>query len=425
MQRIFKKIHAEKRHIQSIFSTSILGSAVSLIMTFAFANLMSPAKLGIYQYIISVVSIIGVISCTGALNAIIRATSRNDFYFLPVAHRLLWQGFIVGSLAACVVGAYYAFQGNVLLGASIISGSLLYLLIQVLYRHTSLFTALNEHPRVHTILKFHAIAPLIFVLPFLFTTNNPYVLTTLYFAGNVCAFIGGIWWTNLHTRERDILKNIKLEDKKLDRAYILYSIHQSIITLINTFAVNIDKIIIFQLLGPAQTAIYYIVTSIPNRLRGILKQFDAFLFARFARHAPESAKHHMRYWLYILLLLIAPIYIIYALFVETFFSFFLSPYVSYSYLTIIYGLTLFAIVEMFPRSTLKAHAQNKTLYIVSLMTYGIHTTCILIGIYTNGLQGAVIGATISKLTIAFMTYAIGKNHTPTHTHSTHQSTRVI
>lgn len=412
MVKIISKIKKERNNIVSILSTSIVGSIVSLIMTFSFANLITPTQLGTYQYIISIVSIIGVISYTGVLNGIIRAVSRHDFNFLPTAYTLLWKGSLYGAGVATCIGLYYLYYHNISLGLSIAIGGFLYLFTQVLYRYTSLFTALNEHTRVHMVLKLHAIAPLIFVLPFLLITDNPYLLTSLYFLGNACALMSSIWWTGMRKKEKDIFKNLSLERVKSEKLYISYSIHQSIITLISTVAVNIDKIILFQFLGPTQTAVYYVVTSIPNRIRSILKQFEAFLFAKFARHQSKNAKRQMEHWSMLFLFLVIPLYGVYALTIGWFFELFFSQYKSYAHLTIIYGLTLFCIVEMLPRSSLKAHAQNKTLYIVSVMTYVIHAFMVTIGVYISGLLGAVVGATISKLTISLMTYLIGKYHTP-------------
>ena len=399
MKHLIKKLSSEKRNIFSIMSTSILGSIVSLIMVLSFANLLDATSLGVYQYIISIVSIIGAISLTGIPTTLVRAISKKDYSFMLIAKKWLWIGSLGGIAVAGIISLYYLYKINFGFALSIFVGTILYLWIQVLYRFTALFAALEKVKTLNHLLKLHALSPLFFVLPALFLTTDPHILAILYFTGNLVSFIVGIYFLKMKDVERTILTHISedVSTPKKNRDYFMFSIHQSFISLFNTAGGNIDKIILFQMLGPEQTAMYYIATSVPNRLRGILKQFDIYLFAKFAKLTSSDANQKMRYWFFITIFSIIPICILYLLITPSFFRIFMPQYIDTVNLALIYGLSLFATAEMLPRSVMKAHAESNIFYRFSIISTIIRILLIITGILVAGLTGAIIGATISIL----------------------------
>ncbi len=197
--------------------------------------------------------------------------------------------------------------------------------------------------------------------------------------------------------EDSLIKLSSHTDIKRNFEYIKFGVHQSLITVLNTASAHLDKILIFQLLGAPQTAIYFIAISIPDKFRSIIKQFESSIFARFAKHTLKAVQQRILSRFVTALAIIVPIYLIYLLIAPFVFNIFLPQYENAVYLSQIYAITLFAGALVIPQSALKAHASSKDLYFNSIFIIITKPLFVFVGIHYLGLQGAIVGATVALI----------------------------
>lgn len=403
MHYLAQKIRSERNNLLSIITTTLLSIGASFLLMLAFANLLEPKQLGVYQYIISVASIIASFSLTGINNGIVRALGKKDFDFLNRVLRLSFYGFIPAIFLTVAVSSYYWWHGNFYLSAGIFLSSILALFIQLQSRYNYIYIAIEEFKTSNYLFKASALGPIIILIPSLFFTQNPAILAILYFGSSVIFSALVIWYFKMPRKIGQLLAGTKTT-KRSGESYTEFSIHQSVITLLNSASVHADKIIIFQMLGAPATAAYFIAVSISDRIRGIFKQFEPYLFSKFSKYSKSTTQQTLSFKFLIMLIGFFPIYIGYLLLTPYFFAFFLPKYTEITSLALLYGLTIFTGANMIHQSFLKAHGSTKILYLLSLLNIIIRVSCITIGAALYGLQGAVSGVIVSSFIVMFINY---------------------
>lgn len=417
MRNFRNKLWNERSSISSILSTSFISTITSVILMLIFANTLTKETLGTYQYIIAAVSFICAFSLTGTSNALIRAIGKGHYGYIQTAKKYLTYGIMSSTLIGILVGLYYLYQGNFLLGFSIPISALLMSLIYYQQKTNVILVAVEQFKRSNYLLKANALAPLFLLLPLVFFTQNAGVLAAFYFLSSLLGISITIYLFSLNCEEKELqisAKKISLGAKDKIQ-YFYFVAHQSIITLVSIGTTHADKILIFQLLGAQQTALYYIAISLPERIKGTLKQFEPFLFSKFAKYPRLSAQQEIGEKFIFTLFLIIPVYIGFYFLTPIFFSLFLPDYQESILLTQIYGLTLFASSAIIPYSFLKAHSSNDIFYYYTFFTSCTRIIFVVVGIIQFQLAGAIVGATLSTLINTLMLLALTLRYRSRHT----------
>lgn len=400
MHYLVGKIKSERGNLFSILSTTTLGLGASFLMMLAFANLLDPNSLGIYQYLISVVSLIGSVSLTGANTAIIRATGKKDYGFLPEIFKYTLYSFLLALVLAVAVSFYYGWQGNYYLAFGIFVSSVIYLFLQYLSRYNSIYVGIGEFKISNYLLKAGALGPVFVLLPALFYISNPAVLTILFFGSSALFTVFIIWRYKMYQIVQKLISSKSVAIKE-NSTYLRFAFHQSVITLISGAAAHLDKIIIFQMLGAEATAIYYITISIPDRLRGLLRQFEPYLFSKFLGYSAGNYNDHLTKKFFITVLGIIPFIILYAISAHYIFDLFFPQYVGAVSLTMIYSISLLATAGILPFSSMKAHSTNRSFYDYTIVYNVFKITLFIILTIQLGILGSVVATTISSSLTSF------------------------
>jgi O-antigen/teichoic acid export membrane protein len=395
-------MYIEKRNISFFFITNVVGVASSFLLMIAFANLVDKSSYGTYQYILSVASVIGACSLTGIGPAFVRAVGKKEYGFLKYGQQKAIRWSIIPLTIGFAVSGYYFIAGNHLIALSILICVIILLITDYLSRFVFILNGLGDFFKSNVILTAQALGPAVLLLPLLFYVQNPLVLTTVY-VGSV-ALSGFI--ANLFLKTSNILPSFDLTvvNTAYNNTNIKFAIHQSLIYVINIITTNFDKIFLFQTLGAHQTASYVVAISLPNRIRSLTKQFEPYIFSKFANHSEQAVKAKLTSKFIATLLLTVPIFLVYALFARYFFSTFLPQYTDMAMLSIVYALSLFGGASIVPFAALKAHANETYAYYYTGATSVITVGALIIGVSVAGLTGAVIAKTISMLINTFLVF---------------------
>lgn len=392
---IYKRMYLEKRNISFFFITNVVGLVSSFLLMIAFANLVDKSNYGTYQYVLSVASVIGACSLTGIGPAFVRAVGKKEYGFLKYGQKKAIKWSVIPLLIGFLTCVYYFIAGNYLIAISILVCVIILIVTDYLSRFVFILNGLGNFSKSNLILTAQALGPVLFLLPLLFFIQNPLVLTTVYF-GSV-ALMG--LCANLLLNTSQIFKNFDFSvvNEKYNNVNLKFAIHQSLVYVINIVTTNFDKILLFQTLGAHQTASYVMAISLPNRIRSLTKQFEPYVFSKFANHSAQAVHAKITSKFIATLLFTIPFFLIYALFAQYFFSKFLPQYTDMAFLSIIYALSLFGGASIVPYAALKAHANETYAYYYTAATSVVTITALIVGIFTAGLPGAIIGKMVSSL----------------------------
>ncbi len=314
------------------------GHAVTLLVALgtaiAFANLISPEIYGNYKYILSVTSILGVLTLSGLASALPRAAARGYDGSLHEAFVLTLKWSVGMFLIAGAVGSYYLFQGNTTLGVSfLIAGSATPLITAAsLFRPYLIGKKEFRLVGALTVLQ-TAVPPVATVLMVLVTHSVVALIATYFVSTTLTAYIAYRVVSARATGSVDpelthIGKNI------------------SIMNVITAAVGQLDNILIFQLLGGAELALYTFATAIPEQARGSLKHIASIALPKFAvkeKAAMKAATQKNSLTLLGMTVVITIVYILLAPFIfSTLFPVYMSavPYSQVFALTIMTSMVL-------------------------------------------------------------------------------------
>jgi len=218
---------------------------LSLATMFAFARWVPKEIFGKYQYVISTITIIAIFALPKMGTALTRAIAKgkDGMFSLCAKTKMKWG--LISIIISLFVSFWYFSHGNTSLGISFLIVSLRFPLPRIF----NLYSPFLEGKKKFDIqaeyqISINILEALTFI-PVLFFTNNLIIILITYFLSR--AIFRGIFF-------RITLK--RTENKKIDQETISFGKHLTVMQALEIFANQIDKIIIWQFLGPVSVAIY-------------------------------------------------------------------------------------------------------------------------------------------------------------------------
>jgi O-antigen/teichoic acid export membrane protein len=139
-----------------------------------------------------------------------------------------------------------------------------------------------------------------------------------------------------------VLKQIP-ENAQEDPGTLPYGKHLSLMSVLSVVASNIDKILLFHLLGPSEVAIYTITTSAPDQLKSVLGFLTTLFFPQFAKKSESDIRAVMRHTFFLFFITSAVGITIYIALAPWFFHVFFRQYEHYILLSQIFAVSLLTI----------------------------------------------------------------------------------
>ncbi|MEK7642703.1 MAG: oligosaccharide flippase family protein [Patescibacteria group bacterium] len=359
----------------------IINNILSVGLIVAFANLISPSNYGIYKYILSIYAIFALSGLSGSGPAITKSVAEGNEGIYSPALKLQRKWALIGSLGTLVTALYYLSHGNKILGYSFIVATIVlpFFESQNTYQHI-----LSGKKRFDLQIKYYSgtrIVSTVSIILALFLTQNVIIIVAAYFIPYILAnfYFGYL-----------ALKQIKLNNN-FDSSIISYMKHLSLIGVFSATVNYLDSIIIFQLLGPVQLAIYTIALAPATRLQSFFGIIPELSLPKYAEHPVDEIKKAIFPKILKAIPICILIVISYILIVPLFFKLFLPQYpesVRYAQLLALpfiwYPFALLARV-------LLVKASIKQLYHYNILESVAQCIIMFLAIYFFGLPGAVIG----------------------------------
>lgn len=367
----------------------VVSTLSTLALAVAFANLVPSETYGTYKYLLAIAAIFSLFTLPGMNTAIARSVARGDRSTIRTATnmRVVWS--LAGTVAACVGGAYYFINGNVELATALI-------LIGAFLPVFDTYTLYNAY--LTGIQNFKKQSLLYFISQSLSTLV---LIAALFFTQNVLTLLLA-YFVPLTTIRFLIYKKIEKEftSNTPDKETLGYGKHLSFLDIFGIVAGNIDKVLLWKFLGPAQLAIYAFAVAIPEQIKGPLKGISSVALPKFSTQTPAYIRLFYRsFWYKVtiyscVLFVISLIYIVAA---PLIFNLLFPNYLESVIYSQVFALSLFTGAQSIPATLLSAHKRTEVQYILTTTRAVIQIILLIVLIPQFGVMGAVVALVITNI----------------------------
>ena len=362
-----------------------IGMITSIVLLAVFAKWTPKEVYGGYNYILSMIGIIALLAFPGIDIALIRAVAqgREKTFFTAAKGKLFWASFT--SLVFLAVSGWYFLHSDTKLGLSFLLVAILFPLLDVFPLYLPYWNGKNNfylQSKYSIISRLCTAAALI---PVIIYSKNLVVIIFVYLLSNV-VIDGILFWSVCR----------KVKDTPVDDNVISNGKHFTFNKAIPLLASHIDKVIIWQVLGPTSLAIYAFAQLPVQRLYDLMPIYHLAL-PKLSTQKPELAKRSLgkkvRQLFFLTVLFYGLLFVLAPHLYYFLFPGYQDAVPFFQVLALTFILTPFLLFEV----ALVAAAAKKLLYIVRSIY--IISLCVLLVVLTPlyGLWGAVFAILISKI----------------------------
>ena len=368
-----------------------VNSLLSTVLLIAFANLMPKETYGIYKYIMSIGGALGFFTLTGINNAITQAVAKGYEGALKegVKAQLKWNTLF--SIATGIGGIYYFLKGNQTFALSLI----------ILGIFFPIYSAFNSYGFFLAGKKeFKLLAKYQIIFAFIYTAG---MITGLYFTKNIVVLV--LLYSTFHFLTTlyfysKTLKTFKPKEGTVIEKKELFKFggHLSIVNIFSTLSQYVDKIAVFQFLGPAQLATYALALAMPDRIKGFIKSITGIILPKLSEKTLEEIKpvfYKRTFQGLVIGAVLSGIYILIAPFI---FKVFFSKYLDSVFYSQLVALSLIFIVPAtYMGSVFRSQKMIKTIYLSSTASHILRIVLFLIFGILWGILGVIFASILMYL----------------------------
>ncbi len=355
--------------------------ASGLILAVAFANLLPKEVYGIYRYVLSVATIVGVFTLSSMGTVITRAVARGYDGALRVGFRaqMIWSIGIV--IASGMASLYYYINDNTTLAISLLIVGAFVPFIKGFGLYKSYLTGKQLFRESVTLGIWRKPLPLIAIITTLFLTDNPVIILLAYYSSNAIS-LGFIYLI--------VVRRYPATPKpNSDPELINYGKHLSFMTALGNIASNMDKILIFHFLGAAPVAIYSLATVPIKHIQTLFNTTQTLALPRLSKRNLRELQQTLHHKIRVATLLMAIITVAYILAAPFLFKLLFPAYLDSVLLSQIIALTLLTLPRTLYSQALEAHKMKRELYILRISVPIVRISLLGIFLPLYGIWGAV------------------------------------
>jgi len=374
----------------------VFGRACILLLTFAtmtaFARWVPKETFGAYQYIISIIAILAIFTLPGIGTALTRAVARGKEGMFALCAKASFKWSLIGVGGCLVISGWYFLHQNFILGNSFLIASFLFPIPRI---SNLLFSFWQGRKKFNIQTKYSIIINILEALvfiPVLFLTNNLILIILAYFISR--SIFRGIFF-------RLTLKKVKNQEK--DKETLSFGKHLTLMQSIALFGSQIDKIIIWQFLGPIPVAIYSFALFPLQRISGLIP-ISQLALPRFSEKNIKEMKKGIFKKFSKLFLISVPLTIFLILIAPSVYKILFPQYLeSIPYFQAL-ALTLLFIPFSLLSTSLVAEMKKRELYISSAVTPVLKIILFLMLIPFYGIWGIIAAILITRVCGSALTF---------------------
>ncbi|MEK7505119.1 MAG: oligosaccharide flippase family protein [Patescibacteria group bacterium] len=362
-----------------------ISSALALILTIGFANLIPPHDYGIYRYVVSWINLLTAGTIIGLNTSLIQSVARGlegsfgEIFFT----KLKWSA--LASLGSLILAVYYFINNDRLLGWSfVITATCLPLLktsglyAAILYgrKDFSLSTKINSFTRAVSVLA---------MLGTLLLTDN---LILILFAFFLPETLLQLYFT-LYILRKTPPNN--LSDPNTRK----YGLHLSLMEVLKVIASQIDKLLVFHYLGAAELAIYYFALAVPGQVKSVLQNTTSLALPKMSGANSVDLKNSLPQKIWRLELIMIVVVLLYIIIAPTAYQFVFPQYLESVLFSQVLAVSLLFLPRTFLSTAMVAKGKHRELYGLRITSPIARIFIIFISLRWFGLWGLITGRLVA------------------------------
>lgn len=361
-------------------------SLTSFGVSIIFAHYLTQEAFGTYKYVLSIAAILSSFTLTGFGGSISNAIARGHEGTLRTALRESLKWSIPMFVGALSLSAYYLNNKNTDLALVLLIVGITTPIINSTSLYTSFLSGKKEFRTLTIYTCFSTFFTSVSIAATAYITHNFLYVAFAYFLSNS---LGSVFF---YLRTLAVFK----PNNSHDPGSHSFGKHLTVINLLNTFAGNADRLLLFHTLGAANLAIYSFAVAIPDQIKGVLGSFSRIAQPKFAEKDLHSIKKHIYPKIIKLVMVIIAITIVYIIAAPLIFKYLFPKYLASRLFSQLIALSLIGVAGTIPLAALQAHAAKKSLYLHAIILNITRLVLISTLIPLFGLMGAVVANMISR-----------------------------
>ncbi len=270
----------------------VVGSILSFVLLYVFANFIPQETFGTYRYILSLVGSLSFVTLTGLNSAVTQAVAKSgNNGVLPYAIKLQLKWNFIFTLLAGGFGVYYFLNGNSLLAYTLWLMAIAFPFDILLNTYGPFLVGKKDFKRA-TIYGS--------------TTNIIHIsalIVAALFSDKIIILLGVYILFRILPNLFFYLKTVRtFKPEPLNQSekkeIFSFARHLSFVHILSILAQHLDKIIVFHYAGAVNLAVYGIATSIPERIRAYFKNIGGVMLPKISGKTIEEIRpvFYKRIW---------------------------------------------------------------------------------------------------------------------------------
>jgi len=388
---------------------------VAFVLSVLYARYLTKATYGDYRYVLSLLSVFGILTLPGIGTALTRAVSRGALGSYHRAHRAFLYSSLSVAFFGIIASIWYASLGNINLSLSLLVGSVLIPFVEGMGNWRALLDGMKRYKEkalYNSIIKFVYGVVMGGAVLWSYIAHTSSLITLLMLVG-IYYGVHGVANIILSAYAQSLIPR----DAPHDTETIRYGTHLSLAGIFATFATYIDGVLIYNLLGPESLATYSFAIAPPEQLKSLLANTATVSYTKLSEiTGTESGIANLQQTLpkkvfraTLLSTLIITVYIIAS---PTLFAIFLPKYLPSIHLSQAFALSLILFPFGIFHTVITAIGNLKTVYLDGIISPIIQIVCLIIFVPLWGLWGAIIARIVGRFFNHIIAWALFQRLTP-------------
>ena len=367
---------------------NIISTISSIFLAMAFARLLPKETYGQYQYILSIITIIGIAALPGMEAAIIQATARGFEGTFKKALETRFKWGLWGGIASIVIGIFFLLiKHNLNLSISFLIAGFFFPFMETSISYLSYLAGKKLFGIQVKYSTLSQIISAIIIIIALLLTKNLIILILIYFLSNTAL------------RMYFLLQTLKKypPNTNHDSESVSFGKHLTAVEIINTVSGQLANILLFNFLGATQLAIYSFVTLPAKEILYFLKNIRQIVLPKLAARTKEEIKKTLFKKIGKSFLIVVPIITFYIIAAPYLYKIFFPQYMESVFYSRLFSLTLLTFPLTMLGITFEAKMMKKQLYQIGILSSIFKIIILLIMTPIYGILGVVIAQLLSQV----------------------------
>lgn len=380
-----------------------IAAILAFLMSIAFANLLPKELYGNYKYILSVAALISIFTLPGINTAVTQAMAKGEKISLKDLTLSKIRYGLIASLISIVMSIYYLLVNKNDFAIIFLIVAILVPLTEGLTLYAATLNGKQLFKKIATRNSIVKIIHSLLIFSALMISKNIILIIIVYFVTLLILRYIVSWLT---TKE---IPDDKIKNEPVKK----YGLSLTIAESVNTLSAQIDKVLVYLYLGPAQLAIYFMAVTPVSQVKQIVKNIVPLSLPKLSQRSAQELDKTLNSKIALTAILGSILTVIYIILAPFFFKYFVPQYISSTPFSIMFSvMILLQSVSSVLASLLRS---QKMIDIIQKNTWLQNISLIILMLYLGynyGISGVILSKLISMLLSIIFRFILWKKTIP-------------